>query len=35
MPSSLTFAVIPRFDEATKLFHQLGEGDHDSLPISE
>lgn len=35
MPSPLTFAVILRFDEATKLFHQLGEGDHDSLPISE
>ena len=35
MPSSLTFAVIPRFDEGTKLFHQLGKGDHDSLPISE
>lgn len=35
MPSSLTFAVIPRFDAATKLLHQLGEGDHDSLPISE
>ena len=35
MPSALTFAVIPRFDEATKLFYQLGEGDHDSLPVSE
>lgn len=34
----MTFTVIPRFYEAEKLFHQLGEGgipDHGSWPIAE
>ena len=38
IPSSVTFAVIPPFDEAVKLLHQFGKGgspDHCSLPVAE
>ena len=38
IPSSVTFAVIPPFDEAVKLLHQFGEGgspDHCSFPVAE